>query len=117
MKVSILALLLSIALNSSAQLTPQLGIVTVKNDMPYGQWFTFRGGKNFENKVCFFDNQAHTEIVLLDLLEPWFLDMEDGEVDETGDLYWVVDNGNGYFATVYLNKVSDENSMIYIVVD
>lgn len=55
--------------------------------------------------------------VLNEILEPWGLTTADVELDTDGDLFWVLDNDNGYYVTVYVGRriVEPKNSIIRIV--
>ena len=55
--------------------------------------------------------------VLNEIIEPWGLTTADVELDTDGDLFWVLDNDNGYYVTVYVGCriVEPKNSIIRIV--
>ena len=55
--------------------------------------------------------------VLNEILEPWGFTTADVELDTDGDLFWVLDNDNGYYVTVYVGRriVEPKNSIIRIV--
>ncbi|MDG1429313.1 MAG: hypothetical protein P8H56_04115 [Crocinitomicaceae bacterium] len=115
MKKIILLSVLLITFNSSAQ----LGVCTIDpNDLePIGQWFSVRG-EDQENWIYYLNETSITESLLNSMLEPWGLTVLDGELDKDGDLYWFLDNENGYDSTVYLLRSFDEGgSYIYIYVE
>lgn len=113
MKNLILLAFLFFGFKSSAQ----IGVVAInENDsIPYGQWYNIIGDA-YNSKIFFYDDAVLVDATLSNLLRPWDLGMTDAEVDEEGDLYWVVDNENGYTATVYLIK-DGENSIITIITE
>ena len=112
MKKVVLSALLFIALNSSAQ----LGIITLngKEQTYYGQWFV-RNSKEYKDHLMYYDQSQIVDSVLLNILEPWELSRLDSKKDDDGDLYWVVDNENGFSATIYLIKIDEKDSQIVIV--
>lgn len=112
MKKVVLSALLFIALNSSAQ----LGIITLngKEQTYYGQWFV-RNSKEYKDHLMYYDQTEIVDSVLLNILEPWELSRLDSKKDDDGDLYWVVDNENGFSATIYLIKIDEKDSQIVIV--
>jgi|LakMenEpi03Aug12_release.lakeMendotaPanAssembly.Ray.scaffolds.fasta_scaffold1333245_2 hypothetical protein len=112
MKKVVLSVLLFIALNSSAQ----LGIVTLdKKELAYyGQWYVINS-KEFKDHLLYYDKTEIVDALLLTILEPWDLARIDAEKDEVGDLYWFVDNDNGFNATIYLIKMDEHDSQIVIV--
>jgi hypothetical protein len=100
------------------QSNAQIGVVTInENDsIPIGQWYNVSGDL-YNNKVFYFNNNTETELILEEVLSPWGLYFEDGEIDEEGDFFWVVDNENGYTSTVYLIYDDEEQSVITIVTE
>ena len=112
MKKVVLSALLFIALNSSAQ----LGIISLNSKEPsyYGQWFV-RNSKEFKDHLMYYDKTEIVDALLLTILEPWDLSLLDAKKDDDGDLYWVVDNDNGFNATVFLIKMDEHDSQIEIV--
>ncbi len=112
MKKVVLSALLFIALNSSAQ----LGVITLngKEQTYYGQWFV-RNSKEYKDHLMYYDQSQIVDSVLLNILEPWELSRLDSKKDDDGDLYWVVDNENGFSATIYLIKIDEKDSQIVIV--
>ena len=116
MKKIIATLLLLQAFSASAQ----LGVTTIKkitDPFPIDQWFTIRGRKQ-ENKVYYQNENSIVDSLLNDLLKPWDLTIQDGRLDEDEELYWYLDNDNGYSATVYLirRSVDSDRSLIIIIV-
>ena len=114
MKKIILALLLFIAFNGFAQ----LGVATIKSHerIPTDQWYRYSGHK-FHNKIFYFNENDDVDRVLDEIIAPWNVSIDDGEVDSDGDLFWVLDNNNGYYVTVYVtrNFLAPENSIITII--
>ena len=112
MKKVVLSALLFIALNSSSQ----LGVITLngKESTYYGQWFV-RSSKEYKDHLMYYDQTQIVDSVLLNILEPWELSRLDSKKDDDGDLYWVVDNENGFSATIYLIKIDEKDSQIVIV--
>lgn len=98
MKKILFSGLLFFAANSYAQ----VGITTVRTNkpVPIGQWYhvNARWGKN---QLFFYDLKANTDTLLQQLLAPWELSIANGEKDDAGDLFWFIDNMNGYAATIY----------------
>jgi hypothetical protein len=98
MKKILFSALLFFAANSYAQ----VGITTVRTNkpVPIGQWYhvNARWGKN---QLFFYDLKANTDTLLQQLLAPWELSIANGEKDDAGDLFWFIDNMNGYAATIY----------------
>ena len=115
MKKIIATLILLHAFNASAQ----LGVTTIRNKDPFpiDQWFNFRRIKQ-KSKIFYKNEDSIADAVLNDLLEPWDLTIQDGELDEYEDLYWILNNGNGYAATVYLIRGYEApgESIIVIIV-
>ena len=112
MKKVVLSVLLFFALNTSAQ----IGVLTLgEKELPYyGQWYTV-DAKDYKNQVLFFDKIDIVDSLITELLKPWELELEDGEKDEDGDLYWLVDNGNGFNSSIYLVDLEDGDAQIIIV--
>ena len=114
MKKTILLSILLIAFNSSAQ----LGVISIKfrDPIPYDQWYSYKGRK-FENKVFYLNETTEVEYVIDEILEPWGLDITDAEIDSDGAKYWVLDNNNGYYVTVWVERriVEPENSIITLI--
>ena len=96
-------------------LSAQVGIVTLDANpetVPLGQWYTIRS-KDYNNWMAFVDKPEISDSILIEMLAPWELTFEEAEFDEQGDMYWLLDNANGYTATVY--RVKDgEDIMIQI---
>jgi len=111
MKKLILIAFLFLGFNSSAQ----IGVISIsENDsIPYGQWYSIIGDA-YTSKIFYYNDGVLVDATLSNLLRPWALGMDDAEVDEDGDLYWIVDNENGYTATVYL--IDDEDNAIITIV-
>jgi hypothetical protein len=112
MKKVVLSVLLFISLNSNAQ----LGAITLnRKELPYyGQWFVINS-KEYKDHLMYFDQTEIVDSLLLNILEPWELSRLDSQKDDDGDLYWVVDNDNGFSATIYLIKIDEKDSQIVIV--
>ncbi len=95
----------------------QVGIVTLEANpetVPIGQWYTIRS-KQFINWMAFVDKPEISDSILVEMLAPWELTFEEAEYDEQGDMYWILDNGNGYNATVFRVKDDqDQDVMIQI---
>jgi hypothetical protein len=93
----------------------QVGIITLDANpetVPLGQWYTIRS-KDYDNWMAFVDKPEISDSILIEMLAPWELTFEEAEFDEQGDMYWLLDNANGYTATVY--RVKDgEDIMIQI---
>jgi hypothetical protein len=98
MKKILFSALLVFAANSYAQ----VGLTTVRTNepVPVGQWYHVNA-KWGKNRVFFYDLKANTDSILNQLLAPWDLTLANGEKDDAGDLFWFVDNDNGYSATIF----------------
>jgi hypothetical protein len=88
----------------------QIGVLTLDStdEVYYGQWYTLTG-KEYKNQVYFYDKKEIVDSLVLELIKPWSLTLKDGKLDEEGDLYWFLDNGNGFDATVYITKKGDDS--------
>ncbi len=88
----------------------QIGVLTLDStdEVYYGQWYTLTG-KEYKNQVYYYDKKEIVDSLVLELLKPWNLTLKDGKFDEEGDLYWFLDNGNGFDATVYITKKGDDS--------
>jgi hypothetical protein len=93
----------------------QVGIITLEANpetVPLGQWYTIKS-KDYKDWMAFVDKPEISDSILIEMLAPWELTFEEAEFDEEGDMYWQLDNGNGYTATVF--RVKDgEDIMIQI---
>jgi len=98
MKNILFSALLFFAANGYAQ----VGITTVKTNkpVPVGQWYHVNA-KWGKNQLFFYDLKANSDTLLQQLLDPWELTIANGEKDDAGDLFWFIDNMNGYAATIY----------------
>ena len=95
-------ILFSALLLFAAKSYAQVGVTTLrpKEPVPIGQWHNV-DAKWGKNRVFFYDLKANSDSILRQLLAPWELTIANGEQDEAGDLFWFVDNENGYSATIY----------------
>ena len=111
MKIASFLFVLMLCQNYSAQ----VGIVTLDENpetVPVGQWYTIKS-KEYNDWMAFVDKPEISDSILIEMLAPWELTFEEAEFDEQGDMYWLLDNGNGYTATVF--RVKDgEDIMIQI---
>lgn len=98
MKKILFSALLFVAASSSAQ----VGITTVrpKDHIPIGQWYHVNA-KWGKNRMFYYDLKSNTDTLLNQLLAPWELSLANGEKDDAGDLFWFIDNMNGYAASIY----------------
>ena len=112
-KIILLSILFS-TFSSSAQ----LGVVTIKtrDSIPYDQWYSYKGRK-YEHRVFYLNEHNKVDRILNQLLSPWDLTIDDGQTDADGDLFWVLDNDNGYYVTVYVRRkiIAPESSKIMII--
>ncbi len=108
-KIFLLALLMHFVSPTNAQ----IGVLTLKkrDDVYYGQWFTLK--KN-ENQLFLVDNEKNADAALQRLLAPYEIAYEDAEIDEDGDLFWVVESNNGFTSKVY--RISGEDNQIILIV-
>lgn len=88
----------------------QIGLLTLDttDEVYYGQWYTLNG-KEHKNQVYYYDKKEIVDSLVRELLNPWNLTLGDGKLDEEGDLYWFLDNGNGFNATVYITQKGDDS--------
>jgi hypothetical protein len=98
MKKILFSALLFLTANSYAQ----VGIITLrpKEPVPIGQWHNV-DAKWGKNRVFFYDLKQNADSILQQLLTPWELTIANGKKDDAGDLFWFIDNDNGYSATIY----------------
>jgi hypothetical protein len=92
--------ILSIFLTTFLIVSAQVGIVTLDANpetVPLGQWYTIRS-KDYDNWMAFVDKPEISDSILIEMLAPWELTFEEAEFDEQGDMYWLLDNANGYTA-------------------
>jgi hypothetical protein len=95
-------ILFSALLFFAAKSYAQVGITTVrsKEPVPIGQWYHVNA-KWGKDRLFYYDIPAKTDSIIQQLLAPWGLTIADGEKDDAGDLFWFVDNLNGYAATLF----------------
>lgn len=98
----------------------QVGVVTINEDdlVPVGQWYVVNGDDVWLNHVQYYSDLEDVKYVLEKLLLDYELTFKDGEPDENGDLFWNLDNGNGYYASVmfFLDPEGSANLDIYTFV-
>lgn len=94
----------------------QVGIITMKkNELPYySQWYVI-DNKEFNNQLFYFDKEEMVDSLILELLKPWELTFDDSETDEDGDLFWTLDNDNGFTATLFKRSWDEEDAQIIIL--
>ena len=92
----------------------QIGVVTIDEQDPYpiGQWFTLRGEEN-EGVIGYYSDILTIRAKLGRFLSDYGLTVNEGEMDEEGNLYWGLDNNNGFYVT--LSLILDED-MAYLYV-
>lgn len=113
MKKIVFCMILFVVFNSRAQ----YGVITIGPEEPtyYSQWYVINSDE-FKNHVFYYDEKKKVDALLTSILTPYNLKRKDGERDEEGDLYWVVDNNNnGFFSTIYLTIVDKEDARLTIV--
>jgi hypothetical protein len=95
-------ILFSALLFFAAKSYAQVGLTTVrsKEPVPIGQWYHVNA-KWGENRLFYYDNKANTDSIIHQILAPWELTIANGEKDDAGDLFWFIDNMNGYAATLF----------------
>jgi hypothetical protein len=95
-------ILFSALLFFAAKSYAQVGLTTLrsKDPVPIGQWYHVNA-KWGKNQAFYYDLKANSDSLLQQLLAPWELGIANGEKDDAGDLFWFIDNMNGYAATLF----------------
>jgi hypothetical protein len=109
-------LLLALAVLFINYSNAQIGVLTLKKreHFYYGQWFALRGT---ENSIFLIDQPAKAEIALERVLMPYGLTTEDGDLDEDGDLFWVIQSDNGFVSKVFRMEQEDGNILLAIMTE
>lgn len=101
MKTIFTLFMLLMAGSSIAQIPLGLRIISPKdNKVPLAQFYTYKD-KTYDHTILYTARKEDTDAVLETILVNYDLTIEEGTEDEAGDLYWVIDTGNGFNSTVY----------------
>jgi hypothetical protein len=84
-----------------AQIPIGIRTISPKEDkIPLGQFYNIRD-KSFDHTIHYTALKDKTDAVLENILSTYDYSIEEGTEDEAGDLYWTIDNGNGFNSTIY----------------
>ena len=95
------------------QTEAQVGVLTLKKrETPYyGQWFTVKGQRD---NMYLIEKEEFADAALFKLLSPYNQTIADGELDKDGDLYWEIDNLNGFYSIIY--KIVQEDGDVLLMI-